>query len=108
MDMAKAPEIRNGVNWLNVAERLGIPFTLLAVLVLGIWQGTTWIGTEILLPYFKVNNETLRQIQSVNQEQNLALVRLEAASRGRSELLKDILEEQGKTTAAVQKLLEKP
>jgi lysophospholipid acyltransferase (LPLAT)-like uncharacterized protein len=106
--MAKVPEIRNGLNWLSVAERLGIPVTILAVLVLGIWQGTTWIGTEILLPYFKVNNETLRQIQSVNQEQNAALVRLEAANRGRSEILRDILQSQKATASAVNKLLEKP
>jgi hypothetical protein len=93
----------------SLADRLGIPTTVLAVVLLSFYQATQWAAENVLVPYVDTMKSTLTRMREDTETNTAALIAINklvldigAAGEERTVLLQAILAEQKQTTAAIQ------
>jgi hypothetical protein len=106
---------------LRLTERLGIPLILLSFVCWGIFQGVSWTGINVIQPMMKSHVQNLETVQDALKQQTTTMSAYAASIssiertetdllRGAEErklLLTAILDEQKKTTIAIESLNKK-
>jgi hypothetical protein len=66
--------------FLTIAERLGIPFSILVMVMYGAWKAGKWLGREAIVPITKSHIELIGKAKETNETNALTLAKMAQTS----------------------------